>query len=369
MTTQSRALPDNHFAMIMAGGSGTRLWPMSREAQPKQLVPLIDGRSLLAISADRIASLIAPDNLFVCAAERFRELVHLAVPGLQERNILGEPSGRDTVNAIGLTAAVLAKRNADARFCVLTADHLITPEAEFRAALARGFELLNADSDRLVTFSITPTHPATQFGYVERGNALPDVEGAFIVNHFVEKPDAETAAEYIASGKFGWNSGMFVFSAAGYCRALKRFLPEAWQGLERIAEAWDTADRGAVLHSVYPQLPRISVDFAIMEPASTAPDFEVCTVVMDVDWKDVGSWPSLGETLEMDADGNASTARVLHIDARNVLAVADDPDHLIATIGCEDLIIVRTADATLICRRDRAEEVKKLVDALEARDR
>jgi len=351
------------YAMIMAGGSGTRLWPMSRRDRPKQLLPLFHGRSLLDLSAARIAPLVPVGNLLICTAERFRAQVKSALPGLLDDQIFGEPEGRDTLNAIGLTAAVLAKRDPGAIFAVLTADHLITPEGRFRDTIARGFALVEANPERLVTFSVNPANPATEYGYVERGEAIAGIEGAFRVRRFVEKPDDSKARAYIDSGRYGWNSGMFVFSAAGFLRAAQRLKPQAHAGLMEIARSWGTSSQEEALRRIYPTLPRISVDFAIMEPASTSPDFEVCTVRMDVNWIDVGSWPSFGATLAPDAEGNRSNCETVHVGSHGVLAVSDDPAHTIATIGCEDLIIVHTRDATLIVHAAHAQRVKDAANA------
>jgi mannose-1-phosphate guanylyltransferase len=336
---------------------------MSRRDRPKQLLPLIGGKSLLEIAWSRIAPLVPDSNRLICTAERFRAQVKQVIPRATDAEIIGEPEGRDTLNAIGLTAAILARRDPAATFAVLTADHLISPEGRFRDTIARGFALVEENPQRLVTFSIEPRYPATEYGYVERGEPIASVGGAFKVRRFVEKPDEKTALAYLEGGRHGWNSGMFIFSARGFLRALERFKPEAHSGLLRIADGWGTARQKDVLGSIYPTLPKISVDFAVMEPASTSAEFEVCTVAMDCDWIDVGSWPNFAATLKPDAAGNRGNCRTLHIDSRSVLAVSDDPSHTIVTIGCVDLIIIRTADATLIVPASRAQRVKDVANA------
>jgi mannose-1-phosphate guanylyltransferase len=350
----------HRYAMIMAGGAGTRLWPMSRRKKPKQLLPFIGGRSLLAIAASRLDGVVPVEQRYICTGESFRKPIRDALAEFTDDRILGEPEGRDTVNAVGFTAAVLAKRDPDAVFAVLTADHIIEPENVFADCLKRGMALVEDDPTRLVTFSITPTFAATGYGYLQHGDAIAGFDNAMHVKQFVEKPCREKAEEYLAATTYGWNSGMFVFHARTFLDALRRFLPESHAGLMTIAEAWDTEAQAAVLEHVYPTLPKKSVDYAIMEPASADDRLDICCVTMDVSWMDVGSWPSYGETLQADEAGCRTNARQVHIDSTNVLAVSDDEEHVIATIGCSDLIVIRTEDVTLVCPAAEAQRVKDM---------
>ena len=343
--------------MIMAGGSGTRLWPMSRGETPKQLIGLFDGKSLLEIAAVRLDGIVATEQQWVCTNQKHQEIICEKL-GLPTSQLLGEPEPRDTLNAVAFTAAVLLKQDPDAVFAVLTADHIIRPQDEFAKCLDIGFSLVEEDAARFVTFGITPTFPATGYGYVELGETICD--GARICKRFVEKPDKQTAEEYIASGNFAWNSGMFIFHAGSFLSALERLQPKSYADIKRIADAWGTDTQQRVLSEVYPSLPKISVDYGMMEPASSDDAITLCTVPMAVQWLDVGSWPSYGDTLKADSNGNKSDTKSLHLDSNNVLCVSSDKSHTITTIGCEDLVIVHTDDATLVFPASEAQRVKEM---------
>jgi len=344
-------------AMIMAGGSGTRLWPMSRGETPKQLIGLFDGKSLLEIAAARLDGIVATEQQWVCTNQKHQEIICEKL-GLPTSQLLGEPEPRDTLNAVAFTAAVLLKQDPDAIFAVLTADHIIRPQDEFAKCLDIGFSLVEEDAARFVTFGITPTFPATGYGYVELGETICD--GARICKRFVEKPDKQTAEEYIASGNFAWNSGMFIFHAGSFLSALERLQPKSYADIKRIADAWGTDTQQRVLSEVYPSLPKISVDYGMMEPASSDDAITLCTVPMAVQWLDVGSWPSYGDTLKADSNGDKSDTKSLHLDSKNVLCVSSDKSHTITTIGCEDLVIVHTDDATLVFPASEAQRVKEM---------
>ena len=356
----------SRYAMIMAGGSGTRLWPMSRAAMPKQLVELFDGASLLGIAADRLEGVVEQTHRLICTGERYREVIGEALPAFGPEQVIGEPEGRDTLNAVGLTAAILAHRDPEAIFAVLTADHLIEPHDVFAERLAAGFRLVEEDPKRFVTFSITPTHPSTGYGYVRQGEAIAEHDECYFARQFVEKPDLETAKGFLETGEYGWNSGMFIFHAATVLQAIARYEPATFEGLNSIAAAWDTPERDATLNEIYPTLRKVSVDYGLMEPASNDAAMSVCVVPMKLSWIDVGSWTSLGETISPDASGNrCATSTSWHdLDSERLLVVSNDPTHAICTIGCSDLVIVHTNDATLICAADEAQRVKEMADAV-----
>jgi len=356
------------YAVIMAGGAGTRLWPMSRTGKPKQLLRFMapesagdPQRSLLNLAASRLRGLVEPKGIYICTGASYARQVLEDLPMLPAEQILGEPMGRDTANAVGFSAAILAKRDPDASMAILTADHVIEPVPVFQTALRTAFEAVEKHPEFLVTFGITPTFAATGYGYVQRGEELKDLPGVFRVQAFREKPDAATAEKYVAAGNYAWNSGMFVWKVRTILDQLKQHLPASYEGLMKIAAAWDTPRQMEVLNAVYPTLPKISIDFAVMEKAP-----HVATVAMPIKWLDVGSWPSFGETLAADGNGHRTAgAKVLHLASKNVLVVSDEPEHVIATIGCENMIIIHTAQATLVCPAAHAEKIKALVAEVE----
>jgi mannose-1-phosphate guanylyltransferase len=349
------------YALIIAGGSGTRLWPMSRGEMPKQLIPFISGKSLLEIAYERLDGLVPGERRFVCAGEQHSGVILGSVAGLTPRQFLGEPTGRDTVNAVGFGAAVIAKEDPEAVIAVFTADHIIRPVDRFQQIIAQGYALAEQHPEVLVTFGIAPTQAATGYGYLELGQPLD--AAARVVERFKEKPDEATAATYFAAGpdRYLWNSGMFVWRAKTLLDCISRYEPAIAAGLSRLAAAWGSREQDAVLNEVYPQLRKVSVDFAVMEPASRDANFRVGAVPMPLEWLDVGSWPMFAETCPRDEQGNAlAGGRHMLVDSARTLVASSDPRHLIAAIGCEDMIIIHTPDATLVCPAYRAEEIKKV---------
>ena len=349
------------YAAIMAGGAGTRLWPMSTKEVPKQLIPFISGRSLMEIAADRLDGLVDEPNRLICTGESHREVIKRSLPKFGDDQILGEPIGRDTLNAVGFTAAVVAKQDPDAVMAIFTADHVIEPINTFQERVRIAYEVAERVPNALVTFGITPTHPATGYGYVHVNQPLAGFENVRRVEAFKEKPDEVTAKRYLEHGRYLWNSGMFVWKASTLLDCIKRYRPDTHAGLMKIADAWGTDQQQAVLEQVYPTLEKISVDYAVLEPAGRDENVSLVTVEMPVRWLDVGSWPSYGETLKPDNDGNRTSAeKAIFMDTTNTLIVSDDDDHLVATIGLSDIVIVKTGKATLICHKDVAQRIKDM---------
>jgi mannose-1-phosphate guanylyltransferase len=354
-------------AVIMAGGSGTRLWPLSRAERPKQLLDVVsDGsggvRSLLAEAFARLRTVLPPERIWVCTAERYGPQVRAALPELQADRLVLEPVARDTANAVGLTAALVHAVDPDAELAVVSADHVIRPVERFAAALESAYAALAERPDALVTLGVPPTSPATGFGYVERG-APSAVAGVAEAASFREKPDRATAEGYLASGRYLWNSGMFVWRARTVLDALAKHLPETSDGLARIVAAAPGPAREAALAEVFPTLPRISVDYAVLEPAAREPG-RVLVADLDAEWLDVGSWPALAHTLGDDGAGNSVQGLAVVLDGSGNIVLSDDPGHLVALVGVRDSVVVHTADVTMVCPVGDSERVKQLLAAV-----
>lgn len=346
--------------VIMAGGVGSRLWPLSRADRPKQLLRLFGGKSLLQLAYERLREFLPAESILVIAADRHLPAIALELPELSPGNLIGEPEGRDTANAVALAAAVVEARWPGSVMGVFTADHVIAPVDRFVAAVRAGYSLAATDPAALVTFGVKATEALTGLGYVQRGEAVGG--GAFLVKEFKEKPDAATAARYLASGDYYWNSGMFVWQTATILEQIRARLPETHAAVTEVAREWPGEAGMKRLAAVYPGLRKISIDFAVMEHAP-----RVVVVEMDVAWHDLGAWTSLPAVRGRDEKGNtAAGENVVLVDAANNIVVSPD-EHLIVALGVHDLVVVRSADATLICRASDVQRIKDLVGALEGR--
>ncbi len=347
------------YAVIMAGGSGKRLWPASRENKPKQLIKMIDDKCLLDLAMERLAGLFEPEQILVITNAAYSERVGECFTSLPAENIIGEPEGRDTANAIALAAELVAARDSDATMAVFTADHIIRPEDKFRQCVEQACRAAEENTGSLVTFGIRPTFPHTGLGYVHCDEKISDA--VHRVRAFKEKPKHNTARYYVESGEYFWNSGMFVWKVGAIRDALKKFLPESVDALAPVGAAAKAGkDITGLLSEIYPKLPKISIDYAVMEKAD-----DVLMVELTCQWLDVGSWPAIAEVVEPDEDGNAIVApRAVVIDG-NENVIFSDEEHLLAVAGMDGCIIVHTADATLICKKSDSQRLKELVDLIE----
>ncbi|HZZ81826.1 MAG TPA: mannose-1-phosphate guanylyltransferase [Gemmataceae bacterium] len=350
-------------ALIMAGGGGTRFWPRSRQAKPKQFLTLVGASTLLQQALERIEVLTPPERTWIITGAAYVAESARQLPALPTDRIVGEPCGRDTAACIGLGAALVARDDPDAVMLVMPADHVIEPAQEFRRAAHVAEQMVLEHPQALVTFGIRPTFAATGYGYIERGAELSQRQNVSVyrVGSFREKPHVELAEEFLASGKHYWNAGIFVWRAATILAALRQNQPKLAAAVERIAAAWGTPRQDDVLAREYAGLDRISIDYAVMEKAT-----EVLVVQAPFQWDDVGSWLALERRQPQDAEHNTILARHLGIDTHNCI-IAGDPDKLIATLGVSDLIIIQDGDAILVAHRRDEAGIKKIVEQLKAR--
>jgi mannose-1-phosphate guanylyltransferase len=349
------------YAVILAGGSGKRLWPLSRAARPKQLLPLIDGQSLLEMAVQRLSGLFEPQHILIVTNAQYAEQIAGTMPQLPRQNIISEPEGRDTANAIALAAELLTARDAEATMAVFSADHVIRPKECFAEAVAQACDAAEQHPDALVTFGIRPTWPHTGLGYIQAGKALSG--GVMVVDAFKEKPDHQVARRYVESGHHFWNSGMFVWKLSAIRSLLTRFLPESMSRLAPVVAAVrEGRDFAPILQQVYPTLEKISIDFSVMEKAP-----RVLMVELRCEWLDVGSWPALENVSALDEADNVVVARnAVILDGYRNVVVSDD-EHLLAVLGMDDCIIVHARDATLVCNKSDSQRLKELLDQIEHR--
>jgi mannose-1-phosphate guanylyltransferase len=347
-------------ALIMAGGGGTRFWPRSRQQRPKQFLTLIGDRTLLQQAQDRIEAPIPPEHTWVITAAAHAEEVRNQLPVLPPDRVIGEPCGRDTAACIGLGAALMVQNDAQATMLVMPADHVIEPVQEFRRVVHVAEKVIEDHPSALLTFGISPSYPATGYGYIHRGPALTRRQGLSVykVAGFREKPAAELAEQFLASGEYFWNSGIFVWKAAAILQQLRERQPTLHAAVQRIAAAWPTPRRADVLRREYEGLERVSIDYAVMEHAP-----EVLVVQAPYRWDDVGSWLALERMFPQDADSNTIQATHCGLHTHECVIVAE-PGTLVATIGVDNLLIVQDGNAILVADRREEGAVKQLVEKL-----
>lgn len=349
-------------ALVMAGGSGTRFWPLSRRRRPKQLLPFAQGRSLLSAAVERLLPMVSPERILVATGAGIAEAVQADLPLLPRENILAEPIGRDTAACIGWVAWRLALSHPDATMIVVPADHVIPDGQALRTALAAAAELASG-SRALVTLGLHPVGPEPGFGYLELGDATQQVRGieARPVRSFVEKPGRERAAELLAAGTWRWNSGMFAWKVDTITAAIREHVPALAAALDLMREDSAVVGEAEALARHYPHLPRVSIDFGVMEKAR-----EVWSIPVRLAWSDVGSWPGLAEVLPARTEG-AVLGDVMSLDSRGCILISDGP--LVATVDLHEMVVVATRDAVLVMPRSSSQRVKEIVDRLAAAGR
>jgi mannose-1-phosphate guanylyltransferase len=357
----------DRFVIIMAGGRGERFWPVSRIKTPKQLVALLGSRSFLQQTVERVLPLVPIKNIFVITNSIQAPEVRRQLPKLPAQNVVAEPVGRDTCAAVTLGAAIVGQRSINAVMAVLPADQVIPEEKKFQQVLGDSLDLASR-GQVIVTIGIKPSEPATGYGYIRVGNVLPPPQGVksykttfFKAEQFVEKPNYETAQEYLSSGQYRWNAGMFIWSFVTVTQGLEKHQPEMAAACQRWFKVAGTPRLNKVLAREYPEIKKISIDYALMEHAQNV-------VVADgaFEWDDLGSWTALARHLKADAEGNCAVANFIHVDAaRNIIFDARTKNRTpIAVVGQRDTILVQTDDAVLLAHKSQAQKVKELVKQL-----
>lgn len=351
------------YAVIMAGGRGTRFWPRSREKKPKHLLDIISKRTIIQETVDRISPLIPPENILVVTGKKHAGILRMQLPEIPAGNIIIEPEGKNTAPCIGLAALHVEKKAGDDVMVVLPSDHAIADCGKFLKIISAGAQMAG-QADALVTIGIQPTSPQTGFGYIEQGEPYDGktLLEIFRVKSVREKPDLGKAREFVQSGKFYWNSGMFIWRSSAILRAIDKWLPDLFLGLMTIKEKIDSPLETATIRRVYKKLKSISIDYGVMEKADN-----VFVLPGDFGWSDVGSWDALWEISKKDKNDNAviGSSNVFAEDSSGSLVYS--PQKPVALVGVKDLIVVETGDALLICRRGQSQDVKKIVDQLEAK--
>lgn len=341
----------------MAGGGGTRFWPLSRKRLPKQFLNLTGKDSMVNLTFDRLARFVAPEDVFVVTNHIHADLTEKLMDGRMKSNhILAEPAARNTSACIGYAAMEIVKKYGDGIMCILASDHYIKDEDTYVTVMQDAIRAAE-ETDSLVTIGIRPTFPSTGYGYIR--NAKIEGKSYRKVEEFVEKPDLETAKAYLEDGRYAWNSGMFVWQASTILSYFEKLLPDVYACLCKIGDAMGTQDEENVLHEVYPNIPKISVDYGIMERAD-----KVLMLEGDFGWNDIGSFDTLPVVLAADEAGNVCHGEHILLDSKDCICYAKNK--LIAAIGVENLVVVETPDTVLVCARERVQDVKKIVEQLEA---
>lgn len=352
-------------AVIMAGGSGTRFWPASRSTTPKQLLDLAGERTMIQQTVDRLAKLTASENVMIITNQKQVDAIAEQLPTLSADSIIGEPCKRDTAPCVGLAAALVHAKDPDGIMAVMPADHVIRPTEEFQRALQHAAQLVEADPERIITFGIRPTYAAESFGYIERGAPLDDQPleiPSYAVSRFREKPSHDVAQQYLESGDYYWNAGIFVWKAQTIRDALAKYEPQMQQHLQTIADSLGTDQYHDTLQAEFAAIEGKSIDYAVMEHYE-----KVVVVEAPFQWDDVGSWQSLARLRGTDADDNTLVGKHLGIRTSGSIVKTSD-EHLVVTLGMKDCIVVHTDNATLVANKHDEEAIREVVAQLKKKN-
>lgn len=354
---------ENLYCLIMAGGSGTRFWPRSKVAKPKQYLNIFGDDSLLQSTIKRFSTFTETKNIYIVSGKTQAEVLEQQTSVLPKKNLIYEPVGKNTLPCIGLAAMFAEKENPDGIMVVSPSDHLIENDELFRDTVLAAVKIAD-ERDGIVTIGITPTYPATGYGYVKTAENITGSEKIkqFKVERFVEKPNESTATEYIKQGGFYWNSGLFVFKISVFLNAVKQFAPALYADLRKIQADLGNPSFENTLDTIYRAVESISVDYGIMEHANN-----IFLVEGNFDWNDLGSWESVYLTDKKDKNGNAGRGETIFQDTKNSYAWSEKG--LVAVVGLEDVIVVQDGDTILVCKREKAEDVKKIVDQLKSENK
>jgi mannose-1-phosphate guanylyltransferase len=349
-----------NYAVIMAGGSGKRLWPLSRQKRPKQVLRLFDGQTLLRKCFERLMGTFDVQNIIVLTNANYVDTVREDLKELPGDNVIAEPVIRDTASAIGLAATILRKKDADAKMAVVTADQILEPADSFRLAMTKALSFIDENPQALLTFGIQPTFASTQLGYLKFGKTKAGRD-VYAIEAFKEKPDETTAAQYLQEGCYFWNAGLFVWRCDTILNLLEKFVPAGTEPLHQIRADWGGPRQYQTLQEWFPQLPKISIDYAVMEKAD-----QVYGIKLPCRWLDLGSFAALRDIITSDNSSNVVVCDYKQLlDSKNNIVVTEGKEHLLALIGINNMIVVHTKDATLVCPIEQADRLKELLEKIE----
>jgi len=352
---------DNVYAVIIAGGSGTRLWPASRQLHPKQIKPFIDGKTMLQATFARMSKVVKPDHIFICTGEKYKKDCLKQLPNLKPNRLILEPVPRNTTAAVGLSAAVLSKLNPDSVLVNVWSDSFIKNEAEYIKKTKLAIKALNKLPSRLIGLPAKPTYPATGYGYLKSGKKL--IDNVLEVEKFVEKPDSKLANKYFKDKTFYWNTGIFVCRTDTFLDVYKKLVPKMYNQLNEIKLAWGTSGQAKVLKQIFPKLDSVAIDYAIFEKTN-----QMAILPADLGWSDIGSWQAVYDLMKPNKASNLATkGQVIDVGSENSLVFNEGSNKLVATAGLKDVIVVNTDDAVLVIDKNSDQEVKKIIEQIKAK--